>query len=103
MTTVAAARREWEDGNRRFAEAARDPARADALHRQREAVLDELRRRVGAIFTLAELARAYDGSERWLRQAVDERAPTRGGARTVSLAGDAAFHAYSRSAQDYEP
>jgi hypothetical protein len=103
MATVAAARREWEDGSRRFAAAARDPARADALHRQREAVLDELRRRVGTIFTLAELASAYDGAERWLREVIDERAPSKGGARTVSLAGDAAFHAYSRAAQDYEP
>lgn len=103
MTTVAAARREWEDGNRRFMEAARDPARADLLHRQRDAVLDELRRRVGAIFTLAELAAAYPGAERWLREVIDERAPSKGGAKTVSIAGDAAFHAYSRSAQDYEP
>ena len=103
MATVAAARREWEDGSRRFAQAARDPARADALHRQREAVLDELRRRVGTIFTLAELASAYEGAERWLREAIDERAPSQGAARTVSLAGDAAFHAYSRAAQDYEP
>jgi hypothetical protein len=103
MTTVAAARREWEDGNRRFVEAVRDPARTDALHRQRDAVLDELRRRVGGIFTLAELAAAYGGAERWLREVVDERAPSKGGVRTVSLAGDAAFHAYSRGAQDYEP
>jgi hypothetical protein len=103
MTTVAAARREWEDGNRRFVEAARDPARADALHRHRDAVLDELRRRVGGIFTLAELTAAYAGAERWLREVVDENAPSRGGVRTVSLAGDAAFHAYSRGAQDYEP
>ena len=103
MTTVAAARREWQDGHRRFVEAARDPARADALHRQRDAVLDELRRRVGSIFTLAELAAAYPGAERWLREVIDERVPSKGGAETVSLAGDAAFHAYSRSAQDYKP
>jgi hypothetical protein len=103
MTTVAAARREWDDGNRRFVEAIRDPARADALHRQRDAVLDELRRRVGASFTMAELAAAYAGAERWLREVVDERAPSKGGVRTVSIAGDAAFHAYSRGAQDYEP
>ena len=103
MTTVHAARREWDEGNRRFGQEARDPARADILHRQREVVLDELRRRVGGIYTLAELAAAYDDSERWLREVVDERAPSRGGARTVSLAGDAAFHAYSRGAQDYEP
>jgi hypothetical protein len=103
MTTVAAARREWEEGNRRFTEAARDPARTDTLHRQRDAVLDELRRRVGGIFTLAELAAAYPGAERWVREVIDDRAPSKGGARTMSLAGDAAFHQYSRSARDYQP
>ena len=40
---------------------ARDAARADALHRQRDAVLEELHRRVGGVFTLAELADVYDG------------------------------------------
>jgi hypothetical protein len=103
MTTVSAARREWADGARRFAEAARDPGRADALHAQREAVLEELRRRLGPTFTLTELAVAYDGAERWLREVIEERAPSREWARTVSLAGDAAFHAYSRQAQDYAP
>ena len=103
MTTVSAARREWADGDRRFAEAARDAAAADALHAQRDAVLEELRRRLGATFTLAELADAYAGAERWLRQVVEERAPTRNWARTVTIAGDAAFHAYSRQAQDYAP
>jgi hypothetical protein len=103
MTPVSAARREWAEGDRRFVEEARDPVRADALHRQRDAVLEELRRRVGGIYTLAELGATYEGAERWLREVIDERAPSRGGARTVSLVGDAAFHAYSRGAQDYEP
>jgi hypothetical protein len=103
MTTVSAARREWAEGHRRFVAEARDPSRADALHRQRDAVLEELRRRVGGIYTLAELAAAYDGAERWLREVIEERAPSRRGVRTVSLAGDAAFYAYSRGAQDYEP
>ena len=103
MTTVAAARREWDDGNRRFAEAARDPSRAAVLDRQREIVLDELRRRVGAVYTLTELAAAYDGSERWMLAVIEERAPSEGWARTVAIAGDAAFHAYSRGAQDYQP
>jgi hypothetical protein len=66
-------------------------------------VLDELRRRVGGTFTLAELAAAYGASERWLQAVIEERAPSKDWARTVSLAGDAAFHSYSRSAQDYEP
>ncbi|HKY24332.1 MAG TPA: hypothetical protein VJM07_04195 [Gaiella sp.] len=103
MSTVASARREWEDGSRRFFEEARDPARAEVLHRQVEAVTEELRRRVGGTFTLAELANAYDGVERWLLNAVEERAPSKGWARTAALAADAAFLAYSRGAQDYEP
>ncbi len=73
------------------------------LYRQLDAVTEELRRRVGATFTLAELAEAYGESERWVLQAVEERAPSRGWARTATLAADAAFHAYSRGAQDYEP
>lgn len=103
MSTVAAARREWEEGSRRFHDEARDPVRADTLHRQLDAVTEELRRRVGGTFTLAELAVAYGDVERWLLLAVEERAPSRGWARTASLAADAAFHAYSRAARDYEP
>jgi hypothetical protein len=103
MSSVASARREWEEGSRRFSEASRDPARADLLHGQFDAVTVELRRRVGGTFTLAELADAYAGAERWLLTAVEERAPAKGWARTASLAADAAFHAYSRGALDYEP
>jgi hypothetical protein len=103
MTTVSAARREWKDGHRRFLAEAQDPVRADTLHRQRDVVLEELRRRVGTTFTLAELTAVYAGSERWLREVIEEDAPSKGWARTVSLAGDAAFHAYSTQAQDYEP
>jgi hypothetical protein len=78
MPTVESARREWEEGSRRFREEARDPVRADLLHRQVDVVTEELRRRVGATFTLAQLADAYDGAERWLLGAVEERAPARG-------------------------
>jgi hypothetical protein len=103
MPSVASARREWEEGSRRFFDEARDPARADVLHRQLEAVTVELRRRVGGTFTLAELADAYAGAERWVLHAVEERAPSKGWSRTASVAADAAFHAYSRGAQDYVP
>ena len=103
MTTVTTARLEWEDGHRRFESEARDPGRVEALHAQRDVVLDELRRRVGSTFTLAELVAVYTESERWLTEIIEERAPSRGWARTASLAGDAAFHAYSRQALDYAP
>jgi len=103
MTTLASARRDWDEGRRRFAEAARDDARADLLYRQREAVLAELRRRVGGVYTLGELADAYAEAERWVLEAVEAGAPATDWARSAALAGDAAFHAYSLGAQDYKP
>jgi hypothetical protein len=103
MATVTTARLEWEDGHRRFESEARDPGRAEVLHQQRGILLEELRRRVGSTFTLAELVAVYTESERWLSEVIEERAPSRGWARTASVAGDAAFHAYSRQALDYAP
>ena len=103
MTTVSAARREWEDGESTLRGGGTRPARADALHAQHDAILEELRRRVGPTFTLAELASAYAGSERWLREVVEERAPFEGMDATVSLAGDAAFHTVQPSGAGLHP
>ena len=102
-TAVASARLEWEEGNRRFEEAVRDLAARDRLYAQVEVVSGELRKRLGSIFTLEELAHAYLSAEHWARQAVAERAPTPGWPRTAALAEDAAFHAYARGAIDYKP
>jgi hypothetical protein len=100
---VESARRDWEEGYRRLLAESRDPVAAERLHAQVDAVTDELRKRVGGTFTLAQLARAYAGSERWTREAVSERAPGPGWPRTLALVGDAAFHLYARAAVDYEP
>jgi hypothetical protein len=103
VTTVSSARRQWAEGRARFLAAATEAGQADALHRQRDAVLEELRRRVGGVYTLAELVEAYDGAECWLQRVVGERAPSQGWARTVALVSDAAFYDYSVGAQDYSP
>lgn len=100
---LESARRDWEEGHRRLVAAARDAASREQLHRQVEAVTDELRKRVGATFTLAELARAYARSEDWAREAIAERAATPGWLRNVSVVSDAAFHLYARGALDYNP
>ena len=100
---VESARREWEEGSRRLAEEARDAATADRLLAQVYAVTDELRRRVGGTYTLAELARTYAGAESWSRDVVAERAPRSGWPRTLSIVEAAAFHQYARGAVDYEP
>ena len=100
---LESARREWEDGHRRLLAQAGDARTREQLLLQVDAVLTELRRRVGATFTLAELAGAYAGAERWSRAAVSELAPPPGWARTLALVEAAAFHLYARGATDYVP
>lgn len=100
---VESARRDWQEGYRRLREEARLDPQPERLLRQVDAVLAQLRRRVGGTFTLAELAAAYSGAERWSRAAVAEQAAAPGWPRTLSLVEAAAFHEYARGAQDYEP
>jgi hypothetical protein len=98
---VESARRDWAEGYRRLQ--SDTGAVAAPLHAQVTAITEELRRRVGGIYTTAELARAYRDSERWAREAVAEAGPAPGWERTLAVATDAAFHAYARGAVDYEP
>ena len=104
MTSIASARRDWDEGRRRFADEVRgNPDRADSLYRQRDAVLAELRRRVGGVYTLTELTDAYESAERWVLDAAREDGAPPASPGTVTFASDAAFHAYSLGAQDYAP
>jgi hypothetical protein len=96
-------RQEWEEGNRRFEYALEDPAARHRLLAQLEIVSDELRKRIGQTFTLDDLARAYAAADRWVRDVIEERAPTPGWSRTVAMVQDAAFHLYQRGAVDYKP
>ena len=100
---LESARREWEEGHRRLLEQARDPSTGDRLLAQVDVVAAELRRRVGGVFTLRELAAAYARSEEWSRAIVAEQAAAPGWPRTLSLVEAAAFHLYARGAQDYQP
>jgi hypothetical protein len=96
-------RREWELGHRRFQQELRETPRKEILLAELEAVVAELRRRVGASFYLAELAAAYEAAESWSREAVAETEPASGWPRRLTTVTDAAFHVYSRGAVDYEP
>jgi hypothetical protein len=100
---VDVARREWEDGYRRFEAASRDPLVGDRLDAQLEVVTGELRRRIGQTFTLEELVALYEGAEAWVRDVVSEHAATPGWPRTLALVEDTAFHLYQRGAVDYTP
>ena len=96
-------RNDWEAGYRRLELASRDEPQAAMLAAQLDLILAELRRRVGSTFTLEMLAEAYVGADVWVRQAIEEQAPTPGWARTIAMVEDAAFHIYARGAADYAP
>jgi hypothetical protein len=96
---VENARLQWEDGYRRLNEHASDRATYQRLLADVDVLLDQLNRRVGQTFTLAELAAAYDEADRWLLEVL----PPGAGAVQLGLVEDAAFHLYARGAVDYSP
>lgn len=100
---LESARRDWQDAYRRLERESRDPRTGDPLWEQLEVVSSELRRRVGSRFTLRELALEYRTSDAWVRDVLSQRAPVPGWPRTLSLVEGAAFHVYSRGAEDYAP
>jgi hypothetical protein len=102
-STLDIVRAEWEEAHRRLEEQRSDPIAYRRLLAQVDVVVEELRRRVGATYTLDGLADAYGDAERWSRAAIEERAATPGWPRTLSLVEGAAFHLYQRGAQDYRP
>jgi hypothetical protein len=103
VSEVEIARQEWVEGSRRLEAAREDDRRARQLLELVELLLDELRKRIGQTYTLRELVAAYDESERWAREVVEERAPVPGWPRDLTIVLAAAFDAYQRGAVDYEP
>jgi hypothetical protein len=103
--TLENARLQWAEGLRRLDRESGEPARGRHLGLLVDAVNDELRRRIGQTFTLAELASAYDRAEDWVREVVVDSAPpaARAGVRDTVLVQDAAFGLYARGASDYSP
>lgn len=95
--TIAAARYAWEDGLRRL-----EPfLAADGNHaRIVKAVHDELRRRVGVTFRMADLARAYDGASGWYLDLAARVAPREPDAWEPAVTLDGAFGLYQRMATD---
>lgn len=102
-TAVELARQQWAEGYRKLEAERSDIARYRLLHAQVEAVTERLRRRLGAVFTLAELVDEYRGADAWVRDAVVDWAPQADWAAGFSTASDAAFHFYARGARDYRP
>jgi hypothetical protein len=97
------ARQQWHDGNRRVESVRADHQRYLRLTGQVETVVAALRRRVGQVFTLSELADAYDGADAWTGEVLDEADPDEAPATEPGTVADAAFHVYARGATDYRP
>ena len=86
---------QWEEGERRLREV--PGAERARLEPEVAAVLEELRRRLGSSFSLAELADVYGAEVDWAM------AVARGGSAGTDAAWvvDAAFNRYAREAMDY--
>ena len=98
---VESARQQWDEGYRRLQDESRRTAeRTSGSSPRSSVVIDELRRRVGQTFTLAELAAAYDDADAVDAETLDRRA-RRPGCGPLDLVEDAAFHLYARGAVDY--
>jgi len=100
---VELARQQWQDGNRRVERVRADRVRYARLTRQVDVVVAGLRKRVGQVFTLAELAAAYDGADDWARELLEEADPDARPSAEPGTVADAAFHVYARGAADYRP
>jgi hypothetical protein len=89
---------QWEEGYREL-QAISDPKDRRLADRFIEAIREELRRRIGATFTAAELAELYGRGTDWCLQVAIDVAPA-AEADSQSLA-DAAFWLYLRGAGDF--
>lgn len=89
---------QWRQGELYLDEV--EPQQLVAIHRVEEAILAELRRRLGGAFTVDELVTLYEAGTSWcldLAARIAPRAPWSWDARVA----DAAFARYVRRAVDY--
>jgi hypothetical protein len=90
----------WQDGQRRLYEA--EPSDRAALERVVDAVVHELRRRLGGNFTTDQLAALYaeQGTD-WCFEIAVRAAPDNPAAWDLSTVAGAAFARYVRAASDF--
>jgi hypothetical protein len=86
---------QWRDGERRIAETP-EPARAD-LELAVDAVVEELRKRLGSRFVLDELTDLYGEGTDWATDVARRHAAGTDAATVV----DAAFGRYAREASNF--
>ena len=89
----------WREGERRLRDA--DPATRAALQRVVDALVDDLRRRLGGPFTTAELAGLYAQGTDWCFEVAVRAAPGDPATWDMATVCGAAFARYAREASDY--
>lgn len=90
---------QWQQGERRLQAA---PAEhGSVLERVTDALVAELRRRLGGRFATEELVELYDGGTMWCMQVAMKLAPEEPWAWEAGVVVDAAFARYLREAADY--
>jgi hypothetical protein len=90
---------QWQQGERRLAQAAVD--RRPLLQRIADTLVVELRKRLGGRFTAEELAELYESGTSWCLQAAMDIAPNDPWAWDSRVVVDAAFARYLHEATDY--
>jgi hypothetical protein len=90
---------QWQQGERRLGAA--PPERRVALERIVDALVAELRRRLGGRFSAEELAQLYGRGTSWCLQLAMVTAPEDPWAWDSGVVVDAAFRRYLREAADY--
>jgi hypothetical protein len=90
----------WREGQGRLRDA--DPEVRPAMERVVDAIVDELRRRLGGPFTTHELAQLYgeQGTD-WCFDVAVRAAPSTPAAWDLATVAGAAFARYVRQASDY--
>lgn len=90
----------WQEGQRRLQDA--DPRERVVLERIVDALVVELRRRLGGPFSVQELARLYieQGTD-WCFAVAMREAPNDPAAWDITTVAGAAFARYAREAGDY--
>jgi hypothetical protein len=90
---------QWHQGERRLQQAPRE--RRALLERVTDALVAELRRRLGGRFMSEELVELYQRGTAWCLQAAMRVAPEDPWAWDAGVVVDAAFARYLREAADY--
>lgn len=99
MSSIDSAIPQWHQGERRLAQAPAERART--LQLVTDALVAELRRRLGGRFSAEELVDLYERGTAWCLQLAVETAPAEPWAWDTGTVVDAAFARYLREAADY--